>query len=50
MVFTLGPAAHRCRLFNPPSGGRIFRSSGTVRFVQGGVVKTFRCTPLALSQ
>ena len=29
-------------MFKPPSGGRIARSSGIVRFVQGGVVKTFR--------
>jgi len=32
-------------LFKPPSVGTISRSSGIVRFVQGGVVKTFRCTP-----
>ena len=37
------PTAHRCRLFKPPSAGRIFGSSGIARFVQGGVVKTFRC-------
>ena len=40
--FYARPSAHRCRLFKPPSGGRISRSSGIVRFVQGGVVKTFR--------
>ena len=28
--------------------GTISRSSGIVRFVQGGVVKTFRCTPRAI--
>ena len=41
--FYARPPAHRCRLFKPPSGGRISRSSGIVRFVQDGVVKTFRC-------
>ena len=41
--FYARPPAHRCRLFKPPSGGRIFRSSGIECFVQGGVVKTFRC-------
>ena len=46
--FYARPSAHRCRLFKPASGGRIFRSSDIVRFVQGGVVKTFRCANLAL--
>jgi hypothetical protein len=32
-------------LFKSPSAGRIFRSSVIVRFVQGGVVKTFRYVP-----
>ncbi|PHQ33997.1 hypothetical protein CEE69_16970 [Rhodopirellula bahusiensis] len=32
-------------MFKLPSGGRILRSSGSVRFVQGGVVKTFRYVP-----
>ena len=43
--FYAGPSAHRCRLFESPSAGKILRSSDVARFVQGGVVKTFRCTP-----
>ena len=43
MVFTLGPPAH-LRPFATIAGlGTIFCSTGIVRFVQGGVVKTFRC-------
>ena len=38
-------AAHPRSLFKPPSGGRLFHSSDIVRFVQGGVVKTFRYVP-----
>ena len=42
MVFTHGPAAHLPYLATRAGLGTIFRSSGIVRFVQGGVVKTFR--------
>ena len=34
--------AHLLRLATRAGLGRIFRSSGIVRFVQGSVVKTFR--------
>ena len=43
MVFTLGPAAHLPCLAARAGLGTIVRSSCIVRFVQGGVVKTFRC-------
>ena len=42
MVFTLWPSAHLRSLATGVGLGRIFRSSGIFRFVQGGVVKTFR--------
>ncbi len=45
MVFTLGPSAHLGSLATGHGFGTISRSSGIVRFVQGGVVKTFRWTP-----
>ena len=37
------PSAHLPALSTRGCGGTIFRSSGVARFVQGGVVKTFRC-------
>ena len=43
MVFTHGPAAHLPCLATRVGVGTIFRSSDVARFVQGGVVKTFRC-------
>ena len=43
MVFTQGPSAHLGSLATGHSLGTISRSSGITRFVQGGVVKTFRC-------
>ena len=43
MVFTLRPSAHLPRLATRAGLGTIFRSSDIARFVQGGVVKTFRC-------
>ena len=43
MVFTLGPSAHLRLLATLAGFGTISRSSDIVRFVQGGVVKTFRC-------
>ena len=43
MVFTQGPSAHLPCLATRVGIGRISRSSGIVRFVKGGVVKTFRC-------
>ena len=42
MVFTHGPTAHLPCLASRAGLGRITRSSGIVRFVQGGVLKTFR--------
>ena len=45
MVFTLRPFGHTAGSFVQwaiPHGGTISRSSGIVRLVQGGVVKTFR--------
>ena len=42
MVFTQGPSAHLPRLATRADVGTISRSSGIARFVQGGVVKTFR--------
>jgi hypothetical protein len=44
MVFTHGPSAHLPCLATRAGFGRITRSSGIARFVQGGVVKTFRWT------
>ena len=46
MVFTHGPSAHLPCLATRAGVGRITLSSGIVRFVQGGVVKTFRCATL----
>ena len=43
MVFTLRPSAHLPRLATRAGLGTIFRSSDIARFVQGGVVNTFRC-------
>ena len=43
MVFTLRPSAHLRCLATTAGLGTISRSSSIVRFVQGGVVKTFRC-------
>ena len=43
MVFTQGPSAHLRSLATLTGFGTIFRSSGIACFVQGGVVKTFRC-------
>ena len=45
MVFTQGPSAHLGSLATGLGLGTIFSNSGIVRFVQGGVVKTFRWTP-----
>ena len=42
MVFTLGPSAHLLTFGTRTGLGTISRSSGIARFVQGGVVKTFR--------
>ena len=42
MVFTLRPSAHLPCLATRAGLGRITRSSNIARFVQGGVVKTFR--------
>ena len=42
--FYARPSAHLPTLSTRAGLGTIFRSSGIVRFVQGGVVKTFRCT------
>jgi len=42
MVFTLRPPAHLPTLSTRAGLGTISRSSGIARFVQGGVVKTFR--------
>jgi hypothetical protein len=47
MVFTQGPSAHLRSLAAGVGFGRIFRSSGIIRFVQGGVVKTFRWATLS---
>ena len=44
MVFTLRPSAHLPTLATRAGLGTISGSSGIVRFVQGGVVKTFRQT------
>ena len=43
MVFTQGSSAHLRSLATLTGFGTIFRSSGIACFVQGGVVKTFRC-------
>jgi peptide subunit release factor 1 (eRF1) len=43
MVFTLRPSAHLPCLATRAGLGTISLDSGIVRFVQGGVVKTFRC-------
>ena len=45
MVFTQGPSAHLSSLPTLAGLGTIFSNSGIVRFVQGGVVKTFRYVP-----
>ena len=42
MVFTLRPSAHLGSLATGHALGTISRSSDIARFVQGGVVKTFR--------
>ena len=42
--FYARPSAHLPRLPTRAGLGTISRSSGIVRFVLGGVVKTFRCT------
>ena len=42
MVFTLGPSAHLRFLATGDGFGVIFSNACTARFVQGGVVKTFR--------
>ena len=42
MVFTLWPSAHLRPLATIAGLGTISRNSDIVRFVQGGVVKTFR--------
>ena len=44
MVFTLRPSAHLPCLATWAGLGIIFCSPGIARFVQGGVVKTFRCS------
>jgi hypothetical protein len=49
MVFTLRPSAHLPTLSTRAGLGTISRSSGIVRFVQGGVVKTFRWASQAVS-
>ena len=46
MVFTLRPAAHLPWLVTLAGFGTMSGSSAIVRFVQGGVVKTFRCRSL----
>ena len=43
MFFTLRPSAHLPTLATRAGVGTIARSSCIARFVQGGVVKTFRC-------
>ena len=43
MVFTLRPSAQLTCLATRAGLGRITRSSGIGRFVQGGIVKIFRC-------
>ena len=49
MVYTLGPSAHLPCLATRAGLGRIICSSDVARFVQGGVVKTFRY-PLHVNQ
>ena len=49
MVFTLGPSAHLRSLATLADLGTLIRSSYVARFVQGGVVKTFRWTPQVIS-
>ena len=44
--FYARPSAHLRSLATGAGFGTISRSSGVVRFVQGGVVKTFRCANL----
>ncbi|TWT81702.1 hypothetical protein CA13_31550 [Planctomycetes bacterium CA13] len=48
MVFTLGPSAHLRSLATGDGFDTIPFSLGIVRFVQGGVVKTFRYVTEAL--
>ncbi|TWT80271.1 hypothetical protein CA13_16840 [Planctomycetes bacterium CA13] len=48
MVFTLRLAAHLRTLATGCGIGTISRSSGIARFVQGGVVKTYRYATKAL--
>ena len=43
MVFTHGPSAHLRPLATLAGLGTISDNSDIARFVQGGVVKTFRC-------
>jgi len=43
MVFTLWPSAHLPTLATLAGLGTVSRSSCIARFVQGGVVQTFRC-------
>ena len=46
MVFTLRPFGHTSNFVNAGWPWYNFPNSGIVRFVQGGVVKTFRYVPL----
>ena len=46
MVFTLWPSAHLGSWATGHGLGTIHGNSGIARFVQGGVVKTFRCVLL----
>ena len=52
MVFTLRPSAHLRPLATLAGLGTMSRNSDIVRFVQGGVVKTFRCadSPTPMSE
>ena len=50
MVFTQGPSAHLGTLATGHRLGTISGSSGIVRFVSGGVVKTFRCATLEVTR
>ena len=43
-------AAHLGSLATVHGLGRIFRNSDVVRFVQGGVVKTFRCADSSIGR
>ena len=48
MVFTLGLRHTFACLATGARIGKLFRNSNIVRFVQGGVVKTFRCAALPM--